>query len=193
MKFFVFTALLAVLGMAAPILAQSDNNTTSPAPEDDMADGSTASFLQGSESSRTKSYDYEYFIKLMHYSNKCVSFDPYDKRYYARIETCNSNNHYQDWYYDDGYIKSKHPDFYDWCLTYDTRHSKRYLRVAKCYGAATQRWKYNDDDYRFRSEYNRNYCIDYCRDCGGYVQAKQCSDKDYYDQDYELGHDFWGW
>jgi hypothetical protein len=177
MKFFFYSALLVVFGMAAPIRAQSDTNTT----DDDAADGSMS----------TRSANLVFSLRLRNDNSKCVSFDGRNEyRHYGFIESCNSNSPFQDWYYDNGYIKSYHPDYYDWCLTYDTSHSKRYLRLAKCRGDVTQGWDYSNDDYRFRSEYNTNHCMDYCANCGGYVHAKRCNDAFYYDQEFEVGSAF---
>ena len=179
---------LYILSLFAVVAADDISNSTKPDSTipNPAEDAPSASLLRGSKSGGgSKKYDY---IKLKRYDKKCLSVDSY-KPYYARVESCSSSNYYQDWYYDDGYIKNR--QFSGKCLTVLTKHHKKYLAMKSCNGYDAQKWWYDHNDYRFHSYYGKNYCMDYCRDCGHYVHIRKCRNKWDKDQKYLVGRYFW--
>lgn len=185
MKLFLYILSL----FAAMAWADDMSNSTSTTPEAPVKQepdaSSSATMLRGSRSGGGNQY-YDY-IKLKHYDNKCLSVDAHGA-YYARVKSCSSSDYYQDWYYDNGYIKNR--KFDGKCLTVITDHHNKYLAMKYCNGWDTQKWWYGQD-YRFHSHYGRNYCMDYCRDCGHYLHIRECDYKWDKDQKYLVGGDFW--
>ena len=182
MKFFQILAVLTLMVATPGVWAGNDDNVASVSLEEEQNDAPEASLLRGSRKNN------DYFIKLKLKDNKCLSFDP-KNQYYAKIEECRAGNDYQEWYYNHGLIKSRHPNYQDWCLTYDINHRNRYFRLYPCHGGKNQLWKYDSHNYYFRSQYD-GYCMDYCRDCGGYVQGRKCEGRFDHDQKYVAGRKF---
>ena len=182
----------------APIIAIGEDSTatatlvpdtTKPAStkEDAPASPSLRGYSSTNSYSEYSKNEYNVFLKSDH--SKCLSFYLNDSNF-AKMVTCDDNDDYQYWYYEGGYIKNRHNSYNGWCLTYDIHHHDRYLRMSPCNGESNQKWNYNDKDWRFRSSYDQRYCMDYCRDCGGYVHAKLCDGDASRDQEYFVGNNF---
>jgi hypothetical protein len=146
-----------------------------------------------------KKDDFYFRLRDSKFRGKCLTFDPKDD-YYLKFEDCHddSKSAYQDWYYDPHHytINSFHYNYRDWCVTLDNPRSSRrsdragYLYLEPCKSNNVyQRW-YETSDYRYESGWDRNQCMDYCRDCGDYVHTRECDWDHDKDQQYFYGDKF---